>query len=68
MDDIHLSREILRAVHSGTLAPSVLDEIKTEHLLGCCRHCRAEVEAFEAELRADTSVLKRILQIFSCLL
>jgi tetratricopeptide (TPR) repeat protein len=68
MDDIHLSREILRAVENGTLPPSVLDEIKTEHLLSRCPHCRAEFKAYEAERRAKVSVLRQILQILSVLL
>ncbi len=68
MDDIHLSREILSAVEDGTLPQSVLDEIKTEHLLSRCPHCRAEVDAFEAGRRAKASVLRQVLQILSALL
>lgn len=68
MDDIHLSREILRAVEAGVLSRSILDEIKTEHLLSRCPHCRAEAEAFEAERRAKGSVLHQIFQIVSLLL
>src|SRR6185436_16610774 len=65
MDDIHLSREILRAVHHGMVPQSVLDEIKTEHLLGRCPHCRAEVQAYEAELKVGGSVFSRVLRIVS---
>ncbi len=65
MDDIHLSREILRAVENGTLPRSVLEEIKTEHLLGRCPHCRAEVEAYERERDAKASVLQQVFQILS---
>ncbi len=68
MDDIHLSREILRAADEGRLPRSFVDEIKTEHLLGRCPHCRAEVEAYAAERRAGASVLIRFVQILSALL
>jgi tetratricopeptide (TPR) repeat protein len=68
MDDIHLSRQILRAVAQGKLPRSFLDEIKTEHLLSRCPHCRAEVEAYEAELRSGTSSLRRFSLFVSALL
>ena len=68
MDDIHLSREILRAADDGRLPRSFVDESKTEHLLSRCPHCRAEAEAYEAERRAGTSVLSRVFQILLALL
>jgi tetratricopeptide (TPR) repeat protein len=68
MDDIHISRELLRAVDDGRVPMDVLDAIKTEHLLSRCPHCRAEVEAYRADRRARTSVLSRFLQIVSTLL
>ena len=68
MDDIHLSRELLRAVNEGKLPRGVLDDITTEHLLGRCPHCRAEVDAYEAERRAEPSAWGRIRQIVSALL
>lgn len=68
MDDIHLSREILRAVEDGRVPMAVLDEIKTEHLLSCCPHCRAEVRAFQAERRARVPFLSRLVQVLSALL
>jgi tetratricopeptide (TPR) repeat protein len=68
MDDIHLSREILRAAHDGRVPQSLLEEIKTEHLLSRCPHCRAEVQAYETELRGGVSVLSRVLQIISATL
>jgi tetratricopeptide (TPR) repeat protein len=68
MDDIHLSRQILRAVDQGKLPRSFLEEIATEHLLSRCPHCRAEFHAFEAERRAGTSVLRRLLLLVSALL
>jgi tetratricopeptide (TPR) repeat protein len=68
MDDIHISREMLRATEDGRVPRSVLDEIRDEHLLNRCPHCRTEVEAYEAERRAGTSVLRRVSHIFSGLL
>jgi tetratricopeptide (TPR) repeat protein len=68
MEDIHLSREILRAVADGTLPRSFLEEIKTEHLLNRCPHCRKEVQAYEAEQRGGASMIQRVLQILGALL
>jgi len=68
MDDIHLSREILRAVHHGKVPQGVLEEIKTEHLLSLCPHCSAEVRAYETELRGGAPVLSRVFQIVSATL
>lgn len=68
MDDIHLSREILRAAADGRVPPAVVEEIKTEHLLSRCLHCRAEVLAFQAERRAEARPLSRLVQILSALL
>jgi tetratricopeptide (TPR) repeat protein len=68
MDDIHLSRQILRAVEQGRLPRSFLEEVATEHLLSRCPHCRAEVEAFEAERRAGTSGVRQLALAVSALL
>jgi tetratricopeptide (TPR) repeat protein len=68
MDDIHLSREILRAVEQGRLPQSFVQEIATEHLLSRCPHCRLEVEAFEAERRGGTSALRRFSLLVTTLL
>lgn len=65
MDDIHVSREILRAVKEGKVPRSVVDEITAEHLLRLCPHCRAEVQAYETEVRAGASDLPRVSQILS---
>jgi tetratricopeptide (TPR) repeat protein len=67
MDDIHLSREILRAVEDGKIPRDLLEEIKTEHLLSRCPHCRAEVEAHEAE-RRGRSFLGGVFRALSVLL
>jgi len=68
MDDIHLSRQILRAVEQGRLPRRFLEEIATEHLLSRCPHCRIEVEAFEAERRAGTAGVRRLTLAVSVLL
>lgn len=68
MDDIHLSREILRAVKNGVLPQSVVGEITTDHLLSLCPHCRAEILAFEAEGRVRASVLPRLFGLLSAML
>lgn len=67
MDDIHLSREILRAVEDGKIPRDLLEEIKTEHLLGRCPHCRAEAEAYKAE-RRGRSLLGEVFGTLSVLL
>jgi tetratricopeptide (TPR) repeat protein len=68
MDDIHLSRQILRGVEQGRLPRSFLEEIATEHLLSLCPHCRKEFEAFEAERRAGTSIVRQLSLVVSTLL
>jgi tetratricopeptide (TPR) repeat protein len=68
MDDIHVSRELFRAVARGELPQSFVNEITLEHLLSLCPHCRAEVQAYEAEVQAGPSIWSRALQAFSVLL
>jgi tetratricopeptide (TPR) repeat protein len=68
MDDIHISRELFRAVARGELPESFLNETTLEHLLSLCTHCRAEIQAYEAEVQAGPSIWSRVLQAFSVLL
>ena len=68
MDDIHVSRELFRAVARGELPQSFVNEITLEHLLSLCPHCRAEVEAYGAEVQVGPSIWSRALQAFSVLL
>jgi hypothetical protein len=65
MDDIHLSQEILHAVEDGRVPAEILDDLKTEHLLGLCPHCRAEVQLFRAGRRAGALI--RLIQILPVL-
>lgn len=55
MSDIHVTRELLRAVANGDLPPRVLAEIGLQHLLKLCPHCREEVAAFQRERDAPAS-------------
>jgi tetratricopeptide (TPR) repeat protein len=68
MDDIHISRTILRAVEQGELPKSFLEEVVNEHLLGRCPHCRAEVEAYQAERGYGASGIRRLLLFATTLL
>ena len=68
MDDIHVSRELFRAVARGELPESFLNEVTLEHLLSLCPHCRAEIQAYEVEIQAGPSIWSRALQAFSVLL
>lgn len=49
MPDIHITRELLRAVARGELPPRLLTQIGTRHLMHLCAHCRAEIEAWQRE-------------------
>ncbi len=55
MADSHLTRELLRAVARGEIAPRVLSEIERSHLMSLCDHCREEIEAFRKEQEGDAS-------------
>lgn len=57
MANSHLTRELLRAVSRGEVAPQVLSKIGTSHLMSLCDHCREEVEAFRKEQTGDASEL-----------
>lgn len=49
MRDIHLNRELLRAVARGEVEPRILVRIGLEHLRCLCPTCAAEWEAWECE-------------------
>lgn len=55
MSDIHVTRELLRAVASGKLPPRALTEIGWRHLLRLCPYCSEEVAAFQRERAAPAS-------------
>jgi hypothetical protein len=68
MDDIHVSRELVRAVARGELSESFLNEVTLEHLLSLCPHCRAEIQAYEVEVQAGPSIWSRAIRAFAILL
>lgn len=49
MRDIHLNRELLRAIAKGEVEPRVLVKIGLEHLRCLCPTCAAEWDAWECE-------------------
>ncbi|HEX4963298.1 MAG TPA: hypothetical protein VF173_20880 [Thermoanaerobaculia bacterium] len=55
MSDIHITRELLRAVAGGELPPRVLTEIGWRHLLKLCPTCNEEVTAFQQERAAPAN-------------
>jgi len=52
MRDIHLSRELLRAIAKGEIEPRFLVRIGLEHLRCLCPTCAAEWDAWETEKQA----------------
>ncbi|HEY4591114.1 MAG TPA: hypothetical protein VIJ61_01825 [Thermoanaerobaculia bacterium] len=55
MTDMHVTRELLRAIASGKLPPRALTEIGWRHLLKLCPYCSEEVAAFQRERAAPAS-------------
>lgn len=49
MSDIHITREILRAVSRGDLPLQILREIGWQHLLNLCPTCEREYRAWQVE-------------------
>ncbi len=68
MNDMHLSREILRAIASGDLPPRTLLDIALPHLLDLCPNCASEWEAYQRELRSTNGSFSRTLTILPTLL
>ncbi len=52
MGNMHLTREMLRAVSRGELPARVVTQIGLDHLLHLCPFCRQELQAFQEENRA----------------
>jgi len=55
MADIHLTREILRAMLRGEVPARMVVQIGLQHLMSVCPSCRKEVKAFEREQTAGAS-------------
>jgi len=51
MDDIHFSRELLRAVSRGELPVKLLSQIGLQHLMDLCPYCRREIRAWQKEMQ-----------------
>jgi hypothetical protein len=54
MTDIHVTRELLKAVSRGALPSSVLARIGWEHLMSLCPCCHEEYAAWQKEEAAAT--------------
>ncbi len=67
MSDIHVTRELLRAVASGELPPRVLTEIGWRHLMRLCPTCNEEVVAFQQE-RATPGNYEAVLRVLPVVL
>src|SRR5205823_14981032 len=49
LSDIHITRELLRAVAHGAIPPRVLGELGLQHLTSLCPACREEYLAWKRE-------------------
>ncbi len=54
MSDIHITRELLRAVARGELSERALAQIEAHHLESLCPVCRREVQAWREEQTGPT--------------
>lgn len=55
MSDIHVTRELLRAVFRGELPPRALTQVGWAHLMSLCPCCREEFSAWQREQAAAES-------------
>jgi tetratricopeptide (TPR) repeat protein len=63
MGDIHLTRELLRAVEHGDLPARLLTQVGLQHLVALCPHCRREIRAWEQERLQATGARARPPQV-----
>ncbi len=68
MNDLHLSRELLRAIAAGDLPPRTLLDMVLQHLFEFCPHCASEWDAYQRELRARPGSYAGALAILPALL
>ncbi len=69
MADIHLTREMLRAVLRGELPARIISQIGLQHLMSLCPSCRQEVEAFRHEQTAGApAAYSRTFEVLPALL
>lgn len=62
MSEIHITREVLRAVARGSLSSRALIEFAVKHLVTLCPSCREEIAAWERERRPPSSTAAEGLQ------
>lgn len=55
MSEIHITREVLRAVARGNLSSRALIEFAVKHLVALCPSCRGEIAAWERERNPPSS-------------
>ena len=63
MADLHITRELLRAVSRGELPPRLLLNLGLEHLTALCPTCRREVEAWRREQSATPYDYSRAFEV-----
>ena len=65
MSDIHVTRELLRAVDRGELSERALARIEAEHLANLCPFCRREIVAWRREQAGtpDPALASRVLPV-----
>ncbi|HXU45174.1 MAG TPA: hypothetical protein VN783_06595 [Thermoanaerobaculia bacterium] len=68
MNDLHLSRELLRAVADGELPPRSFLTMVLDHLFEFCPHCASEWAAYKRELSASPGSYARALAFLPTLL
>jgi tetratricopeptide (TPR) repeat protein len=66
--DIHITREILRAVARGELPEGFLARLSLQHLMNLCPYCRGEIEAWEKERGSGAASIGRTLQALPLLI
>jgi tetratricopeptide (TPR) repeat protein len=53
LSEIHITRELLRAVARGELTERAFTQIETQHLESLCPVCRREIQAWQAERTSE---------------
>ena len=52
MESLHLTRDLLRALHEGARNPGDIVPVVISHLFDLCPDCAEEFDAFQRELRS----------------
>src|SRR5215218_5341041 len=59
VSDIHITRELLRAMTRGELSERALGQIEAQHLENLCPVCKHEIWAWQEEQKAGAAELRR---------